>query len=245
MRLTTLLTILAAPAFGQTTIPPETIRPGNAIGIIYCTATVGTTPGKCSVVPIDTVVIGKSYVGGPTGAIVVDNTKTPPEIDIMTTTVPRKSLSETIPGLWTFTPGIVLPPITLPACDASVRGRIVLDAADNVWKGCNGVWVPFGATAPAAITLCWTDKHFILIAPQTAFQISHGNYIPESLLVFRNGVLMTPGLDYSITGTTVTFTPMQAPLAFDVIALRYQRPVAAGVSCTASVWPPAPVVTHG
>jgi hypothetical protein len=43
-----------------------------------------------------------AYVGGPTGAIVVDNTKTPPEIDIATEVVPRKAQSETITGHWTF-----------------------------------------------------------------------------------------------------------------------------------------------
>jgi hypothetical protein len=43
------------------------------------------------------------YVGGPTGAIVVSNDKNPPEIDIATTVVPQKGLSETIEGKWTFT----------------------------------------------------------------------------------------------------------------------------------------------
>lgn len=46
-----------------------------------------------------------SYVGGPTGAIVVDNTKTPPEIDIDTTIIPQMGLSATIRGLWTFVQG--------------------------------------------------------------------------------------------------------------------------------------------
>ncbi len=45
------------------------------------------------------------YVGGPTGAIVVDNTKNPPEIDIDTSIIPQKGLSETIRGLWTFVQG--------------------------------------------------------------------------------------------------------------------------------------------
>lgn len=44
-----------------------------------------------------------SYVGGPTGAIIVDNTKNPPEIDIATSIVPQKGLSETIDGKWNFT----------------------------------------------------------------------------------------------------------------------------------------------
>lgn len=46
------------------------------------------------------------YVGGPTGAIVVNNTVTPPEIDIATEIVPQKHLSQTIDGMWTFTQGI-------------------------------------------------------------------------------------------------------------------------------------------
>lgn len=46
--------------------------------------------------------ITMSYVGGPTGAIIVDSTKTPPEIDIDTSMVPRKAQSEIITGHWTF-----------------------------------------------------------------------------------------------------------------------------------------------
>lgn len=49
-----------------------------------------------------------SYVGGPTGAIIVSNDKNPPEIDIATTVVPQKGLSETIDGLWTFKQPIVI-----------------------------------------------------------------------------------------------------------------------------------------
>jgi hypothetical protein len=43
-----------------------------------------------------------NYVGGPTGAIIVNYAVTPPEIDIDTSMVPRKAQSETITGHWTF-----------------------------------------------------------------------------------------------------------------------------------------------
>ena len=43
-----------------------------------------------------------NYVGGPTGAIVVNNNTNPPEIDIDTSIVPQKGHSETIKGKWAF-----------------------------------------------------------------------------------------------------------------------------------------------
>lgn len=43
-----------------------------------------------------------NYVGGSTGAIVVNNNTNPPEIDIDTSIVPRKGQSETVLGKWVF-----------------------------------------------------------------------------------------------------------------------------------------------
>jgi hypothetical protein len=67
-----------------------------------------------------------SYVGGPTGAITVNNSVTPGEIDIATVVLPRKGSSDTISGVWTFTPGFVFGAGTEPACNALTRGRVVM-----------------------------------------------------------------------------------------------------------------------
>lgn len=67
-----------------------------------------------------------SYVGGPTGAITVNNSVTPGEIDIATVVLPRKGSSDTISGVWTFTPGFMLGAGTEPLCNALTRGRVVM-----------------------------------------------------------------------------------------------------------------------
>ena len=67
-----------------------------------------------------------SYVGGPTGAITVNNGITPGEVDIVTVVLPRKGSSDTISGVWTFTPGFVFGAGTEPACNALTRGRVVM-----------------------------------------------------------------------------------------------------------------------
>ena len=67
-----------------------------------------------------------SYVGGPTGAITVNNSVTPGEVDIATVVLPRKGSSDTISGVWTFTPGFMFGAGTEPACNALTRGRVVM-----------------------------------------------------------------------------------------------------------------------
>jgi len=67
-----------------------------------------------------------SYVGGPTGAITINNSVTPGEIDVATVEVARKGTSDTISGVWTFTPGFMFGAGTEPACSASTRGRVVM-----------------------------------------------------------------------------------------------------------------------
>lgn len=67
-----------------------------------------------------------SYTGGPTGAITVNNSVTPGEIDIDTVVSPRKGSSDTISGVWTFTPGFMFGAGTEPECNALTRGRVVM-----------------------------------------------------------------------------------------------------------------------
>ena len=67
-----------------------------------------------------------SYVGGPTGAITINNSVTPGEIDIATVVLPRKGSSDTISGVWTFMPGFMFGAGTEPVCNALTRGRVVM-----------------------------------------------------------------------------------------------------------------------
>ena len=66
------------------------------------------------------------YVGGPTGAIVINNSVTPGEIDIATVVLPRKGSSDTISGVWTFMPGFMFGAGTEPVCNTLTRGRVVM-----------------------------------------------------------------------------------------------------------------------
>lgn len=56
-------------------------------------------------------------------------------------------------------------------------------------------------------------------AGQTAFTVSNAQ--PDQILVFRNGMFLKPGTDYTRTSTTVTFT--NACVLNDVIAIYYIR----------------------
>jgi len=48
--------------------------------------------------------------------------------------------------------------------------------------------------------------------------------IAGSLHVYRNGLLMADGIDYSAAGAVVTFLPVQLPQGGDVIQFRYSSP---------------------
>jgi hypothetical protein len=45
---------------------------------------------------------------------------------------------------------------------------------------------------------------------------------PESLLLYRNGLLMKNGLDYSLSGITITFVPSATPQTGDVLLASYR-----------------------
>lgn len=90
---------------------------------------------------------GASYVAGSSGGIVINTTPEPDEIDIDTAVIPRKAISETIAGLWTFSLGGILTPMTLPTCNAGNTGRIISDSGDsNKFKFCDGSsWTTFAS----------------------------------------------------------------------------------------------------
>lgn len=146
--------------------------------------------------------VAPQYVGGPLGAIVTDNTKTPPEIDIVTSVVPRKGSSEVIAGLWGFSQGMMLLPTPLTPCDTFIRGWVILDKADGRFKGCDGVnWITFGASGVSSRVV-----GAILIASAT-----DGTYsIPATatnLELFRNGIRQVVAVDYTLTDGVIRPVP--------------------------------------
>lgn len=231
------LLLFSAGLQAQTTMVPEQLRPGTFVGAVVCIPP-GTTGAGCKMALLDptTLVLDKStnpytlraspqggakYVGGPTGAIVVDNVKNPPEIDV-TSSVPRKGNSETIGGLWTYVQGLILSPMALPPCDASTnKGRLLTDAADGVLKYCDGSWQPI----LPHVHWQFRTSTAILTAPQSTFNILDPTIVAGSLEVYRNGQLMTMGTDYTQVGlgpaAPVVFTAAQSPIAGDTITLKY------------------------
>ena len=254
MKLTAVLAVLLSAGLqAQTTLPPSQQRKSAIVGAMVCWPDDATTKGECVIAQFDpsieldrsfnppmlkSVITSNSptYVPGPTGGLVIDNLSNPKQIDIATETVPRKAQSETIAGLWTFVQGIKLSPVTLPVCDSITeqpalvgagvqylsKGRLLQDAVDGVLKYCDGTaWQPI---------LPHTHWQFrtstaILTASQSTFNIVDPTIVPDSLQVFRNGLLMTLGPDYTRGGlgaaAPVVFTAAQAPQAGDTVTLKY------------------------
>lgn len=237
MKRIAVLLLFSAGLQAQTTISADQLKPGTVVSAVVCLPP-GTTGAGCKQVTLDqTFTLDKSvtpyvlravpqggakYVPGPLGVITVDNAKNPPEIDIVTTMLPRKSVSETISGLWSYSQGLVLSPVALPPCDATTnRGRLLQDAADGVLKYCDGAWQPILAHNHWQ----FRTSTAILTAPQSTFNILDPTIVPDSLKVHRNGVLQTLGPDYTRGGlgaaAPVIFTAASMPQAGDTVTLDY------------------------
>ena len=236
-KLLALAVLFSAGLQAQTSLVPEQLRPGTFVGAVVCVPP-GTTGAGCKMALLDptTLVLDKSttpytlrvapqatskYVAGPTGAMVVDNTKSPGEIDIVTSVVPRKGQSEMVTGLWSYLQGLVLSPVALPVCDATNKGRLLTDVADGMLKHCNGEWQ---ALTPHVHWQFRTSTAILTVA-QSTFNILDPTIVPDSLEVYRNGILMTLGPDYTRVGlgasASVQFTTAQAPVAGDTVTLKY------------------------
>jgi hypothetical protein len=64
----------------------------------------------------------------------------------------------------------------------------------------------------------------------TAFTLMYAPSPDSSLLLFRNGLRMTKGVDYTTSGNTITFLTVSTPQAGDVISASYRYGAAAGSS---------------
>lgn len=56
-----------------------------------------------------------------------------------------------------------------------------------------------------------------------SFTVPDANFDPGSLFVAR-ALVLSPGVDYILSGQTVTFVGRQQPVAGDVVQLKYQIP---------------------
>lgn len=241
MKRIVVLLLFSAGLQAQTTLPPSQMRSTIPyVGTVVCFPETPTSKAECLAVRFDpsieidrsvnpplmkSVIIGApvpNYVGGSMGAIITLNQNNPPEIDIVTSVIPRKAQSETISGLWSYSQGLTLSPIALPSCDANTnKGRLLTDAVDGVLKYCDGAWHPI----LPHVHWQFRTSTAILTAPQSTFNILDPTIVAGSLEVYRNGVLMTLGTDYVQAGlgasAPVQFTAAQSPITGDTVTLKY------------------------
>lgn len=106
--------------------------------------------------------------------------------------------------------------------------KVVIDSegatvvAEEVHTHVVEVGIP-GPQGPAAAIIDGTQITETLTEPdgiETDFELS---YLPlgSSLMIYMNGLALTPEDDYSVTGTTVSFS--EAPWAGDVLRASYVR----------------------
>ena len=74
-------------------------------------------------------------------------------------------------------------------------------------------------TAPPVTTAEWKRVDYV-VAGVTAELVIPDTY--TTLLVFRNGLLMSIGNDYTVSGSRVVFVSSQVPGTGDIVILRYQ-----------------------
>jgi hypothetical protein len=83
--------------------------------------------------------------------------------------------------------------------------------------GSTGTGGPTGPTGSTGAALTAATQTFTGDGTTTAFTITTG-YTVDNLFVFLNGVCMAPTSDYTVTGTTLTFT--FTPLSGQAIVVR-------------------------
>jgi hypothetical protein len=106
-----------------------------------------------------------------------------------------------------------------------------------VWRPANGSWFTFPGSSlgiPAAVnrpvrSLQWVGNERLGIGPNgvidganTAFSLLAAPYA-GSLLIIKNGTVLSQPEDYTNTGTSVVFTPAARPQNGDSVRAYYQR----------------------
>jgi len=74
-----------------------------------------------------------------------------------------------------------------------------------------------------AVTARETVDRFVVVDPTQAFTMSAEVAAGAVVAVYRNGLLMAEGEDYTAAGRDVLFLPQQPVGAGDIVQLRYRR----------------------
>ncbi|MBK9170211.1 MAG: hypothetical protein IPM24_22505 [Bryobacterales bacterium] len=116
----------------------------------------------------------------------------------------------------------------LPSRAAVINDLGEIDAALGSLADCvrvDGTAAPCGTASVA-----FFDRETpggVVDGVNTLFNLLFQPEPPESVRLFRNGLLQTAGVDYSVSGSAITFLPGAAPQPGDVLAA-YYRVLAAG-----------------
>jgi len=117
-----------------------------------------------------------------------------------------------------------------PAAPRTITINITFDAAPVVAPGTNGnqiVQTPAQVTAtmvlgpPNLASISPRPDIFLIAAGQSSVTLTAPIAPGCTPAVYRNGVLMAPGYDYTISGQTFTFLPGQALIADDKVQVWY------------------------
>jgi hypothetical protein len=165
-----------------------------------------------------------SFVAGPTGALTINYLVFPWQIDVV------QSVVALLPGMnvWTgsnlFSGASVVAPFSvLPAdpatCDA-VHHQAWFNAATGNVKIC---------LAPGNVV---TELNPTFVDAETPGGVPNGTLVTftlanapnasTSLHLYRNGLRQRAGVDYTISGSTITFLPVSVPQAGDSLLADYR-----------------------
>lgn len=92
------------------------------------------TPGNPNtfLVSDGTATVWRQFSAGASGAVSMTFSPGATTVDVDTAVIPRKAVSETISGLWTFSQGILTPPMATPGSPA--EGLLYIDNSTNMLK---------------------------------------------------------------------------------------------------------------
>lgn len=116
----------------------------------------------------------------------------------------------------------------MPSRTAVINALGSVDAAAGNPSDCvrvDGTSGPCGTGASGGPALSFSDGEIppgLVNGVNTVFTVMYPPAPPSSLLVFRNGLRMNQGVDYSINGNTITFLTVSTPQAGDLLSASYR-----------------------
>lgn len=116
----------------------------------------------------------------------------------------------------------------MPSRTAVINSLGGVDAASGNPNDCvrvDGTSGPCGGGATAGPLLSFSDAEIpsgLVNGVNTAFTLMYAPAPPSSLVLFRNGLRMSQGNDYLISGATIAFLSVSTPQAGDLLSASYR-----------------------